>query len=441
MSPSKTFLAVFAVLAFVSRSLGMLVDVDGPYGPKCRDRRTFPYVSCEPQCAPYSENVHRLCQTKQQFGCLYRKCSQNNFQCSLTPETAAASECPNGDIQVRTVTLRPNFPVEFDLSVNVPAVDLDVVLLLDASESARARLNAVKSELLSFVRQLEGTAHIGVAIYGGEQSFDEKGIQVLSAAKEDVQSALTALENIPTFPDSPRTTLTALHSVQNSGAALSLRRWRTIVVLVGNTPGREPECGALFDRNSIPISLYSNSDGISVIPANLGEPGLDAILPPMQQCSNGFGPSEPQAVEAGQASKIAEKTQGEVINSVRADVLIDAVDRVRRRPNRTHQRKAGAQISISTASVEPVNRPYYPRRERVIGCEDKVIVSSTGVPQFVSEPSRITGKVKLELPTGICQRGPFSCTIRVIDQVQGHEVMSHWSQPIVNEKKISIQAC
>ncbi|KAI0561413.1 von Willebrand factor A-like protein [Gracilaria domingensis] len=404
--------------------------------------RTFPFVSCEPQCATYSLDVHRQCQSKQQFGCLYRRCSAHNFQCVLNPEVSSSNDCPDGEVQVRQVTLRPNFPVEFDLAVNIKGFDLDVVLLIDASESAKPRLNAVKNELSSFVRQLNGTAHVGVAVYGGEDSFDEEGMQVLSPAEENVQSALDALENIPTFPDGVRTTLTALSSIQRYPNPLSLRLWRTIVVLIGDTAGREPECSLQMDRDRISGTLFDFSNGISVIPASLDEPGLDGALPPIQPCANSYLPTEAQPVAAGQASKIAEDTGGEVVSSITATVLLGAIDSVRRNPNRAHQTRPGAEIYISTASVVPVNLPYYEVVEPINGCEDKVIVTTTGIPEdFVSEPAHFTGKVKLDLPAGICQRGPFSCTIRVMDHERGHETMSHWSRPMTYYKKISVRAC
>ncbi|KAI0563521.1 von Willebrand factor A-like protein [Gracilaria domingensis] len=395
--------------------------------------RTFPFVSCEPQCAAYSLDVHKQCQSKGQFGCLYRRCSTENFQCALNPQAASSNSCPNGDVLVQEVRLRPNFPVEFNIAWNLKGVDLDVVLLIDASESTKPRLDAVKNELSSFVTQLNGTAKVAVAAYGGEDSFDEKGLQVLSPAEEDVQPALDALENIPTFPDGVRTTLTALSSIQRYRSDLSLQGWRTIVVLIGDTPGREPECSLEFDRDEVARSLFGFTSGISVIPASLGGPGLDGDLAPVQPCANGLGPTEPQEVAAGQASKIAERTEGEVVSSITATNLWEAVDRVRRKPNRSHQSRPGSVFSI--ADTQNVLPSYMLQT-----CTSKMNVITTNIPDFVSAPSQITGKVRLELKPGICQRGPFNCSLTIGDRVTGNEGVSHYFH-IRYYKNIQVRGC
>ncbi|CAN8068278.1 unnamed protein product [Agarophyton chilense] len=422
-------------------SFPLLNDLDGPYGPQCWDRRTFPYIQCEGECHPYNLRIHRGCQQQRQFGCHYARCEgRNHFTCALTPEAAAQTNCEYGQIYVKSVSLQQNRPVDFQLAVNLPGRDIDVVLLIDASSSTRPRLNAVKNQLVSFVRQLSGRARVAVAIYGGEDSFDETGMKVLSAASEDVQLALNALESIPTFPDGVRTTLTALHSVVTS-QELSLLRERSMIVLLGDTPGREPECRYQLSRSAISNELYGFTSGFSVIPVSLGGVGLDAALAPISPCSNGYGSQDPQPVAAGQASNLAEQTKGEVIQSITTSNLFDAVDRVRRNPARTHQAKPGAEIYISTASVEPVNQPYYPRQERINGCGDRITTSVTGVPRYVSEPFLNTGSLRLALAQGACRRGGFECQIRIMDHVRGYESMSHWSRPIVNYKKISIRAC
>ncbi|KAI0563491.1 von Willebrand factor A-like protein [Gracilaria domingensis] len=381
-----------------------------------------------------------------QFGCLYRRCSEQNFQCALHSQIASNNSCPNEEVQVRKVTLRPNFPVEFDLAVKLKGVDLDVVLLIDASESTKPKLDAMKNELISFVQQLNGTANVGVVVYGGENSFDEKGMTILSKAEGDIRSALNALENIPSFPDGPRTSLTALLSIQRYAQELLLRRRRTIIVLIGDTPGREPECSNQLGRDTVSEYLASFiHDKFSVISVSLGTPGLDAALPPIPSCANDSVPADPQGVEPGQASKIAQETDGEVVQSITATAFLRAVDIVRRKPNRGYQNRPGARIFISTETWNPppgylISYPW--AEPRLAGCDDKVIVNVTGISEYVSEPAQTTGKVKLDLPYGICQSGPFNCTIRLVDIVRGYESLSHWpiAQPIYY-KDIAVQAC
>ncbi|KAI0560257.1 von Willebrand factor A-like protein [Gracilaria domingensis] len=384
--------------------------------------------------------MHKQCQSKRQFGCLYRRCSTENFQCALNPQAASSNSCPNGEVRVREVRLRPNFPVEFNVAWNLKGVDLDVVLLIDASESTKPRLDAVKNQLSSFVRQLNGTAKVAVAAYGGEDSFDEKGLQVLSAAEEDVQSALSALENIPTFPDGVRTTLTALRSIQRYRSDLSLRGWRTIVVLIGDTPGREPECSLGFDRDEVSRSLFGFTSGISVIPASLGGAGLDGDLAPVQPCANGLGPTEPQEVAAGQASMIAEQTNGEVVSYISAYILWGAVDRVRRKRNRAHQSRPGADFYVvDTEVVDPLHMPPPDRMQQ--RCAFKMRVSTLNLPIFESSPSQNTGLVRLELHPGICQRGPFNCSLSLIDHVTGDESLSHPGSSTTLYKNILVRGC
>ncbi|KAI0559379.1 von Willebrand factor A-like protein [Gracilaria domingensis] len=433
------------LLALLSSALAF-----GPYGPICRDLSIFPYISCQSPCAPHSQENLSKCRQKAQFGCHYQRCFRTNLECSLDPVAEQNNPCPNGEVQVRNVTLQRHRPVEFDVAVNLRGYTLGVLLLIDAS-APRSQLNAIKPELVSLLRKLDGTAKVSVAIYGAEQEFDSSGYSLLAAASDDINPAIQALDNIPQKAEGPRTTLTALTSLTTG--SFYIGGFKGVTILIGNAPGREPECSFGIDRVQTAYDMFTPYTGMVVLPVSLGTPGLDAALPAPdvatpERCSNMF--IEPHSVAEGQASYLAAQTQGEVIEIITADEIFQAIDRARRTPGTTHQNPPGSTISVSTARFPSHVGPYpwysVPPQSQTYsnGCEERVAATLRGVSGFVSAPAEKSGKVRLELPTVACRSGPFSCEVRIVERVQGEEMVSHNSHrvmPVVKYNVIKINAC
>eukprot|EP00737_Agarophyton_chilense_P004028 gb/GEZJ01004888.1/.p1 GENE.gb/GEZJ01004888.1/~~gb/GEZJ01004888.1/.p1 ORF type:complete len:491 (-),score=41.49 gb/GEZJ01004888.1/:110-1402(-) len=428
-------ISISIVFTFISLSI---LSIASAYGPTCRSKNIFPHVSCEPQCAPYSYNTQVKCRKNEQFGCSYERCSGMNFQCSLNQTTENNNPCPNGEVPVENVSLQHYHPVEVNLAINLRGYPLHVLLLIDASAPS-SQINALKPEMVSLLRKLEGTAEVSVAIYGAEQEFDSSGYSVLAAKSDDVTQAIQALDGIPQKADGARTTLTALRSLVHNGI---LRASKDVVLLIGDTPGREPECGVGFDRIQTANELYSVHTGAVLLPVSIGTPGLDGALPAPEACPNSYIETKP--IDENQASYIASHTQGEVIETVTADEMLQAIDRARRKDGRIHQRPPGSYISVSTARFPNIVGPFtVPEQFQTYsnGCEERVIATLTGVSGFVSAPAQTNAKLKLDLPLTACLEGPFSCEVRIVERQQGYEAMSVWYRPLVIYEIITVSAC
>ncbi|PXF43248.1 hypothetical protein BWQ96_07021 [Gracilariopsis chorda] len=402
------------------------------WGPQCRRKNVFPFVTCESKCFSYYPNFGSGCSQKAQFGCEYKKCSSSSYRCALNPAVEKDNPCPNGEVPVKSINLT-SF-VDFNLAINLRGYSTDVVLLIDTSSSTRPHLKAIKNELSSFVRQLNGSAKVGVAVYGSEESYDESGLSVLSAVTDYVDPALEALESIPETVDGTRTTITALKTLSSSVAGLNLRGNKRIIVLIGDRPGREPDCRNGYNRDMV----LPSSTMISV---SLGSDGLNSALPAPSACMNGSY-YDPSPIAVGQARDIVNRTNGEVVEIVTAASLLWAVDTVRRRPVYWYNRPPGSNIRVSSASFPLYRGPYTPPVQRYSnGCGNKVYLRTSGLPAFISAPAEVTASVHVALPKGVCIHGPFTCEIRVVEIRRGGEYPSSWSIPFEHFEVIKIHGC
>ncbi|PXF40625.1 hypothetical protein BWQ96_09656 [Gracilariopsis chorda] len=339
---------------------------------------------------------------------------------------------------VNNVTLRHHFPIDISLDINVPGDTQDIVMLVDASQSTRAKLNNVKEQLKSFVRTLGDVGNVSVAFYGGESDMGETGYSVALKATSDVNRAAEALDNIPIVADGPRTSITAMWSImqhQDGTIPLGLFANRRIIVLVGDTPGREPECrhGIKSDRMSF------SSQRTRVMVVNLASPGLNAALPAPAAC----GYITSAAIPEGQGTRLADTSEGELISQVTSSKLRESILKLRMNAaNGLHGKGSHISVLSKTYTYTEYTCPssFCARTITTKGCDDRVIIRKSNIPDFAHGPVQMTGKISLSLPAGICQRGPFYCEVEVKERLERFSY-SHWSLPQRHTHLIGVKAC
>eukprot|EP00178_Gracilaria_changii_P003003 TRINITY_DN14402_c0_g5_i1.p1 TRINITY_DN14402_c0_g5~~TRINITY_DN14402_c0_g5_i1.p1 ORF type:complete len:436 (+),score=60.09 TRINITY_DN14402_c0_g5_i1:142-1449(+) len=413
-----------------------------PYaGPVCRHKSVFPYLTCEPSqnmCFPERAAAERFCLPKQPFGCAVQSCSDAGYSCKLEAEQTS---CGHGEIAASHVNLTEALPLTINLRLNPYPPIIDVVLLIDAAESAKPHFEAIKPELVAFLNRLD-TSHslkAGVAVYGPEASLDSSGILALSQMDQDVSKAIEALDRIPEYSEGPRTTFRAIYNIGQSLRAFAARK---LVFLIGNSAAREPDCHYL-NREVTANDMYGYTASHSIIPISIGAPGLDAALPEPAACPN--NPYiETAPVAAGQATYLATNTAGEVITDVSAQRLLDAVDSIRRRPPRKNGVPPGSSYSYTTASVplgDPrVVPPQFLRYSN--GCGNKVSAQVSNLPAFISAPNVEIASMELTLKNGVCTAGvPFTCEIRVREHVNTNPIPNVHNRPLVKTEIIHVHAC
>ena len=413
----------------------------------CRSRPVFPFITCDTPCTPTTPEARSQCSAKLQFGCRYSQCSANSSRCRLAPSVSSTNDCANDEILVTRIALNPGRSVDFNLAFNIRGIAIDVVILLDASASSRASVNSIKPALTSFIRRLGGVSDVGMTVFGGEQSFNETGFQLVQPVTPDVNATISALDNLPTVPDGPRSTLQALQGLISNARFFNFSARRRIIILVGDTPGRDLPCDsfrAIDFRANVVNRLSSFDSSTAVIAINAGSPGLDAGLPPLG-CDN-FNVLEAVApVSPGQASFLATRTGGELITDVSGDTLFNVFDRVRGiRPNGFFAERWGRVVNIipeSTLSAFPFFQQPVPP-PLTDGCNDRVKVSIPGpIPELLKFPTDVISKVRLELADGVCKNGSFICDVTIKDFRVGFPRTGSSNLADGNVQIIKIVAC
>lgn len=398
---------------------------------------TYPYVNAQTECEPYSIEKAAQCQKFKQFGFEYRPCLHPNFRCRLSESIAATNPCPDNQVMVNNITLRQNFPVDINLNIQIPGETQDIIMLVDASQSTRARLNNVKEELKAFVRTLGDIGNVSVAYYGGETDMSRKGYSVVLKATADVNRAAEALDNIPIVSNGTRSSISAIYAIatRNDGAVpLGLFAKRRIVVLVGDTPGREPDCQYSVESDS--MSLRDRKTRVMVV--NLASPGLNAALPPPKACKGRTLP-----IAAGQGTRLANFSEGDEISEVTSARLRKSVLKLRKNAAKGLLGK-GSHISVNSKTYTYTE--YYgpcsmcKRTITTKGCDERVILRTSNIPEFAHGPIQVTGRISLSLPVGICQKGPFYCEVEIIETLE-QCCHTQWSMHRRERHLIGVRAC
>ncbi|KAI0566318.1 von Willebrand factor A-like protein [Gracilaria domingensis] len=358
----------------------------------------------------------------------------------MSSELEANNPCPHGEIPANNVNLTYDHPVPINLRISPYAPTVDVILLIDATASVKPHLQAIKPELISFLNNIEDGMGVGVAVYGAEQFFDSSGKSILSAVDADVNKAIQALDRIPEYADGPRTTLRALEELK--GSDMGTRGRRQIVFLIGDSPGREPECGSSMTRDTVAWDIFGYSSSVSVIPISVGQPGLDAGLPEPPTCPNNeYVNTAP--IAQGQATFFASNTAGVVIDTVTAETLASALDTVRRNPLMPSAQPPGSSIGVTTARLPIYSGPYTPPFQAYTnGCEDAVLVDVNGIPDFISAPNVVNATITLRLKPGVCGRGVRRpCEVRIREHVNTAQPPNVWNRPLIRDEIIYVHAC
>lgn len=380
------------------------------YGPSCRGKTAFAFVTCGTQCKP-----------------------------------GINTPCPNQEIPVTQIDIAPNKPAVFNLGVKVQGFPLDVVFIIDGSPSMRPRLSSIKNEMVKLFRKIgkdlpspQGPPRIGVVAYGGETSFDKTGYRMIQKLTENVDQAVEALDRIPITLDAPRSTLAALNTLSRDGRQLlgGLRGPRSVFVLIGDKAGREPNCMYSSSRDS--TEGYLRSSEISLVAVNMGEPGLDAALPPVQPCKPGDSAAP---VPANQASDLASKTFGASLNGFNAIKLWEVIDKTRRRDAFPYPPRSFISISKFISSVRsPIGPPPPPP---YTGCKERVTITTERPLGLLSGPTNFDTKVTVATAPGACDNGTFTCNIQVLDSrvysAMGGNLGGHG--PVVFFDTIAVNAC
>ncbi|PXF41187.1 hypothetical protein BWQ96_09103 [Gracilariopsis chorda] len=374
---------------------------------QCRQDFFFPHITSPFGCTGNFTGFQVSdCLVASQWGYEFSPCGEESFACSLKREIAANNSCPNAELPVSTVRVNLNRPTFVSLGINVPRPTLDVILLLDAVSSTRERIIALKPQIVSFIRQLEDVAeNIHISVSGTEESFDQRGTSVLQRTTNNFAEAVQSLdefERLPPIPDGPRASLRfLLPSITNT---VGFRSEQQIVVLVGDTSGREPTCVFdRFDRTSFP-SRFSGGQ-FSVVAVSIGDPGLNAPLPTQAPCTR-FTPFV-EAVTANQASTIANLTQGAFVEGFDADTLLQTVMNVSRNAPGNFGQPTGFDISVPQP-FSNFRRPF------PSVCDGRVQFNSTmGNRFFLAGPLETTVQLSISLANSGCMDGPFQCPVTV----------------------------
>ncbi|KAI0566568.1 von Willebrand factor A-like protein [Gracilaria domingensis] len=311
---------------------------------------------------------------------------------------------------------------------------MDIILLIDASSSAKTALDSVKDDLIKFVRNVTSTYNVGIGIYGSEEKFDASGFSVLQTMTSNAENAVQALQNIPVFPDGPRTSIQALsallgeRNVPGASEKFGFLSRERAFILVGNSPGREIPCDAPYFtdiRQSLsrdPIPPFTTH---RIMTASIGTPGLNSALPSLH-CDNYNIPEARDPIAEGQAAAISDP-DGEVQTPLTFDKLYATFDRNRRLPFGGYAPAPGEAwgrrvwVTQNTTGREfPFFQMPFPVPQSD-GCNERVRLT-TPVPWAVPHqiPTDQVGKIRLSLAPGGCSNGRFTCEVVIKDSRVGH---------------------
>ncbi|KAI0564332.1 von Willebrand factor type A protein [Gracilaria domingensis] len=297
----------------------------------------------------------------------------------------------------------------------------DAIFLIDASNSTRNALHAVKPQLIQLLRNVSQTYNVGVGIYGSEQSFDARGFSVIQTVTSNVEEAVQALDNIPLLPDGPRSSMQALatlvgvRTVTGAVESFGFRSRNKMFILVGDTPGREVPCDASFYTNIRQMLRIGNIAAVSI-----GSPGLNAALPPLH-CESSAIPEARAPIQEGQA---ADMIHGEVVHPpVTFEALFRAYDQSRRfPPPRGFFPNYGRNVWVTQNATTsrfgffqmPVPLPLSD------GCNERVQLSTpVPWPQPLQVPTQEMGTVRLSVEPLACRNGSFTCEVVIKDARRG----------------------
>lgn len=387
---------------------------------RCRRNVVFPFVSCGNTCGWHSYQSIWKCCRKAQFGCRLQWCTRNGFQCAVDPSISPV--CPNNEIPVEEVTLIPHRPVEFNLAFNLSEYTRDVIFLFDASTSTRPSLDALKKDLIRFIRNVSSTYNVGIGLYGSEQSFGAAGYSVLQTVTPHSEEAVQALHNIPMLPDGPRTsmlalaTLIGLRTVEGGIPNFGFRSQERIFLLIGDTPGREVPCDAPSFSDIRHDIINRRGPSNIILTASIGSPGLNAAISALP-CNYHTIPEALNPIQAEQASDITIRG-GQVMTPVTFDTLYTTYHQIRSYPPRGYFPNWGRAVTVTQNTTSrgfgyfqmPVPIPQSD------GCNERVILSTpVSWPVPLQFPTKEVGTIQLALAPWACRNGSFTCEVVIKD--------------------------
>lgn len=219
----------------------------------------------------------------------------------------------------------------------------------------------------------------------GAANFGFRNLLPMSTDTEKVKEAIDSLRtSSDRNPDTEEAALVALSNV----ATLAEIGWRQgsrrVVVWIGDNPGHEPSCVGNRTVTRASVATEMESKGISVIAVGTRN-GVDQL----DASSTSFGCTGAQDAGEGQATFIANRTGGAVVNG-NTDSIVDAIVTA----------VGGLQVNLSAdTSSCSVNVD--------ISFEPELPVSVSGGVEFAFE--------QVITPTSsACSNSPYSCTVLYI---------------------------
>ncbi|PXF40216.1 hypothetical protein BWQ96_10071 [Gracilariopsis chorda] len=374
--------------------------------PKCREAGLFAHVLCE----GLSETQ---CEPAKQHGCI-----SLDGNCTLDPDLARINPCPNNEYPVNDFVLSLSNPVSFRMSVNLLDASLSVLFLVDASPSMRDHLPKVITEFSTLATAMTKklSAIIAVAVYAGEASFSRYGPPYLplQSMTSNVSAVRNALQFIPSLQMKtvPRTLLNAIDKARYA-QTIGWRgtNARRIVVVAGDTPGRDPTCTKSdYEPARTRFSIFNEFSETALIAASVGQPGLDGALAKLPQCP--FSPScspvyctplppdEGEQVAAGQLSALVNATKGLLLTGVDASALFRAALRVVNSPGRRFKAIDGVLYRLTAEYGYDT-------------CGNRIVIQSPSLPLRVPALSVTTVDFSVALSENGCDGGPFVCHLGI----------------------------
>ncbi|KAI0562425.1 hypothetical protein FGB62_60g011 [Gracilaria domingensis] len=396
--------------------------------PACDDLPLFPHVVCEELSVPQ-------CTSAAQFGCV----TTENNACALNPALASASFCSSNRYPVTSFILSPNSSVDFRLTVNADQSRI-VSILIDASPSMREQIPDVVTELSALAESLitELSASIAISVYAGEESFRSSASHIpLQATTTNITAVKKALEILPNLQlfGGPRTLLQALDDI-------AITCGPNIIIVVGDTPGREPLCRfddtrEFIDRFNVIRPDFCFAPGTTIPTASLvavsvGRPGLNSALaepprcpvpsssssyiclevdecdPPVFNSPEEFRcvatcePDPVAPIAPGQLSAIANIVNGSVVEGLNADMIFFSVQQI-------IQSDVMRFMLPTSTLLRDLDPPLPPGQGD--DCGDRVWINSPELPMTIAGHSIKNISMMVSLSNRACENGPFVCTL------------------------------